>query len=101
MSAITVYTTAPNATSAEKITNALLRKRLIACANIIPIKSKFIWDDKVATAREIGIFMKSKKALWPKIKKEIENIHPYTQPVIEYFPVNVNNSAQRWLDKVL
>jgi len=38
------YITVPNMEMADKVTDALLEQKLIACANIIPgITSKFVW----------------------------------------------------------
>lgn len=78
-----IFTTCPNKTTANKIADALLKKRLVACANILPgITSRYWWKGKVEKSREVMVMMKTRRWLFGKVKKEIESMHPYDVPEI-------------------
>ena len=60
---------------AQKIANALLEKRLIACANILPeIHSSYLWKGKLETAKESLLIIKTRKALEKKILEEVKKL---------------------------
>lgn len=85
---IVVLVTAKDAAEAEKISGHLLRQKLIACANIVKgVKSLFWWEGKIDSASEVLLVMKSRKAVFPKIVKEVKANHSYQVPEIIALPV--------------
>lgn len=55
-----VLWTCPNLNEARPIIQALLEKKWIACANIIPkVVSLYSWNGKIKEAQEVLIFLKS------------------------------------------
>lgn len=78
-----VFVTCPNEKCAGKIVNVLLKKRLIACANILPnVKSRYWWKGKIEKNDEVLVMMKTRQKLFDKVKKEIKVLHPYEVPEI-------------------
>ena len=73
---ITVYVTYPNLKEAKKITNHLLKKKLVACANFWPIKSMYWWKGKIENDNEVVAILKTRKENWNKVKTEIKKMHP-------------------------
>ena len=61
MSFIVVYITHANLKNAKKISDELLKKRLIACANYFPIQSSYWWKGKIENSDEIVSIVKKKK----------------------------------------
>ena len=60
ISFISVFVTVPNTKVANKITNFLIEKNLVACVNIIPkIKSVYWWENKICKSNELLLVMKS------------------------------------------
>jgi periplasmic divalent cation tolerance protein len=99
LSFVFVYVTNPNKKVAKKIAMHLLRKRLVACANIFPIESAYWWKGKIENVKEIVLILKTKKENFNKIKNEIKKIHPYSIPCIIKFDVEANKEYEKWIKK--
>ncbi len=94
------FITCANAKEAQKIANALLRKRLVACANILPkIESRYWWKGKMRKSSEALLIIKTRKSLMKKIIKEVKALHSYELPVIEFFDSTLNKEAAAWIEK--
>lgn len=98
MKSIIIYITHKNKKEAKKVAEALLRDRLIACANYFPIESSYWWKDKIVTSKEIVTLVKTKKENWAKVKKAVEAIHPYETPCIMKLDVESNTSYAQWIE---
>jgi periplasmic divalent cation tolerance protein len=96
---IFVYVTNPNEKEAKKIAMHLLRKRLVACTNTFPIKSHYLWKEKIENAKEVVLILKTRKENFEKVKKEIKKIHPYSLPCIIKFDVEANEDFENWIKK--
>ena len=98
MKYISIFVTVPNTKIANKITNFLIEKKLVACVNIIPkIKSVYWWENKVCKSNELLLVMKSVKSNFNKIVKEIERIHPYEVPEIVCVDITANKNYLNWI----
>ncbi|MGE5170958.1 MAG: divalent-cation tolerance protein CutA [Rudaea sp.] len=86
--AILVLTTAPDRTVAGALATALLDDRLAACVNIGgPVESIYHWRDRIETATEVPVAIKTRAALYDKVEEAIAKIHPYDTPEIIAIPV--------------
>ena len=95
-----VSTTTDSKENAEAITESLLQKKLIACAQSSTIDSSYKWQGKIIRAKEIRLQMKTKKSLFTQITDEIEALHTYDVPEIIMVPlVNANEFYLKWIDK--
>ena len=61
MSFIMIYVTHKNKEDAEKIARHLLGKKLIACANIFPINSLYLWKGEIERSKEVVSIFKTKR----------------------------------------
>lgn len=95
-----IYITHPDIKTAKEITNHLLEKRLIACANFIPIESTYIWKEKINNEHEIVSIVKTRKELWQNIIAEVEKIHPYEVPCITKIEVESNPAYESWIKNI-
>ncbi len=94
------FITCANADEARQIANALLRLKLAACANIIPaIESHYWWKGKLERGSETLLLIKTRKALTKKIVAEIEKLHSYELPVIEFVSAESNKAAAEWIER--
>ena len=83
MSNCIIFTTCPDKKTANKIADALLKKKLVACANILPgVTSKYWWKGKIEKSNEVLVIMKTRRSLFGKAKRQIEALHPYDVPEI-------------------
>ncbi len=95
-----VFITAKDADEAEKISKALVKRRLAACVNILPeVSSRYWWQDKLETARENLLIVKSKKTLLPEIIKAVKKLHSYSIPeIIAVSIIGGNRDYLEWVD---
>lgn len=99
MKFIIIYITYPNLKEAKQVSNVLLKERLIACVNYFPIESAYWWRGKIENTKEIVSLVKTTKANWTKVKKEVEKLHPYKTPCIIKIEVEANKSFADWIVK--
>ena len=87
---------------ADKIGNALLKKKLIACAKEIPVSSSFWWKGKIDNSQEVLLMMESIEKNFEKVNKEIKKLHSYETFVLFSLPVGkTTEDVERWLKKEL
>lgn len=86
-----VYITSSNEKEANNIVEHLLKKRLIACANLFPIKSIYQWDKKLVKEEEVGAILKTRRELVDEVIEEIKKLHSYDIPCIVSIPIKKGN----------
>ncbi|MFC1691432.1 divalent-cation tolerance protein CutA [Nanoarchaeota archaeon] len=96
---ILIYTTNKDLEESQKIANALLEKKLIACANFFPIKSAYWWQGKINNDDEYVSILKTKPDNWESVKKEIKQLHSYDCPCIIKMDVEANSEYEDWVKK--
>jgi periplasmic divalent cation tolerance protein len=99
MAFILVYITHKNGNEARKVVSHLLKKKLVACANIFPIESLYWWKGRIERTKEIVTIVKTRKENWKKVKAEVERIHPYKVPCIMRLGTEANKSYETWIRK--
>lgn len=89
MEAILVITNLPDRAVAEHLSKALIEQRLAACVNILaPCTSVYRWHDKVETAEEVPLVIKTLQVHYHKVEAVIRNFHPYELPEIISVPIS-------------
>jgi periplasmic divalent cation tolerance protein len=82
---------------ARRVAVALLNQRKAACVNILPnICSLFWWHDKLDSARESLLIIKTKASLVKEIVRLVKEVHSYEVPEIIALPIIGGN--QEYLD---
>ncbi len=99
MSFILIYITYPNEEEAKRVSDHLLKKKIVACANFFPMKSSYWWKGKLACEDEIVTIVKTRKENWEMVKQEVEKIHPYDVPCIMKLDVEANKAFEDWIYK--
>jgi periplasmic divalent cation tolerance protein len=97
---ILIIITAANKKEANKIAQALLKRKLVACANIISgVSSLFWWQGKIDRCQESVLFLKTKRSLFRKITKFVKSLHSYEVPEIIAIPIiEGDKDYMRWLN---
>lgn len=89
---IVVLITVPQGNHARRIAKLLLSKELIACANIVSkVDSLFWWQNKIDSAKESLLVIKTQKKLFKKLVKVVKSVHPYKVPEIVALPIIAGN----------
>ena len=94
-----VYITCKDEKEAKKISIHLLKKRLIACANIFPIKSMYWWNNKIVNDNESAVIAKTKNKRFERVAAEVKKIHSYTIPCILKIDAISNKEYERLVNK--
>jgi len=97
MAFILVYITHKNKADARKVVSHLLKKKIIACANVFPIESSYWWNGRIERAKEVVTIVKTRKENWEKMKSEVERIHPYDIPCIMKLGAEANTPYESWI----
>lgn len=97
MGFVVAYITFPDMEQANRLSQHLLSKRLIACANCFPIKSSYWWKGKIEQADEVVCLVKTAKDNWERLKSEVKAEHPYETPCIMRIDAQANREYEDWI----
>ncbi|MDC0638939.1 divalent-cation tolerance protein CutA [Nitrosopumilus sp.] len=98
MKPVFIVSTYPNKKSILKIANELVKNKTIACVNISKIDSVYSWNGKIQNSQEYIVIFKTVTKNKIKLKKIIEETHPYDVPEIAEIDVtSINKSYLNWL----
>ena len=97
---VAVLVTCSSGKEARGIADSLLKKRLIACANIIGgVESKFRWKGKPDSAREFLVILKTVTRHLGAVEREVRRLHSYEVPEIVALPVvRGNKNYLNWIE---
>lgn len=89
---VQIYWTCSNLDEARLVSRALVEKRLVACANIIPwVESVFLWDDQIDTCQETKVIFKTTACLFEAVKEFIISHTHYEIPEILMISITGGN----------
>ncbi len=84
---------------AQRITDALLEKRLVACVEQLEIRSKNWWQGAIEDTQEVKLSMFTLADKYDEIEAVIAGLHSYETFVLKQMPVErLNADAQEWLE---
>ena len=98
MKPVLIISTYPNKKSILKISNDLVKTKIIACVNISKIDSVYLWNGKIQNSSEYIAIFKTITKNKTKLKRKITETHPYDVPEIAEIDVtSINKSYLNWL----
>ncbi len=98
---VVLLITTATAEEARRISEVLLAERKAACVNTVPkVSSLFWWQDKIESAEENLLIIKTKAPLLNEVVKLVIENHSYEVPGIIALPiVGGNQDYLEWIDK--
>lgn len=86
---VLVLVTCGSAKEAKKIAEALVRKRLAACVNVMPgsVLSVYRWKRKIERAREFLLLIKTSRHRYVELEGQVRKINSYKVPEILALPI--------------
>jgi periplasmic divalent cation tolerance protein len=98
---VVIYITTSTDEEAQELAKVLLNRRLAACVNILPkINSLFWWDEKLDSAQECLMMVKSRTSLLDEIITSVKEVHRYETPEIVALPIVAGNPDYlEWINK--
>ena len=92
-----VLVTTPDLSVARRLTRAVLKARLVACANLIPkIESHYWWQGRIETGTEALLVLKTTGNRLRALEKLVVDLHPYDTP--EFLVLRLIKGNERYLD---
>lgn len=93
----------PDTETAREIAATLLREKLIACANILPmIESVFEWEGVVEYATEAAVLFKTTEDRLDQLVARLGECHPYDTPAIMGWKSDTTHPQTiNWLHNIL
>lgn len=85
---LVVFTTMPDAARAQDLAQVLVESRTAACVNVLaPCRSVYRWQGAVESAGEIPMMIKTTRARYADLERQLRASHPYAVPEIVAVPV--------------
>ncbi len=99
---IVVFMTAPNEDEAASIGRLVVEEGLAACCNISPrLRSIYRWQGKVCDESEVLCIMKTRAALFERLKDRIVELHSYDVPEVIAIDIKDGHGDYlKWIDEV-
>ncbi len=72
---------------APMIARSLVEKRLVACVNILPVRSVYRWRDRICDEGESLMIMKTREEKADEVIAAVKDLHNYEVPEIIVLPV--------------
>ena len=94
---IIVYIPCSGEEEARNISEALLEAKLIACANIFPIKSFYMWQGELQDDQEVVLLCKTADRMYEKVKKKVIAMHSYDTPCVMKVKAEANRDYEKWV----
>ncbi len=82
-----VFVTSSSQSEAETIAFKLLEEKLVACISLTPIRSIYRWQNKIESAEEWQLMIKTDLTYFAKLESRIKELHSYQTPEIIALPI--------------
>lgn len=97
MSVVEIMVTGPK-DDIERIAGHLLGSRLVACAQMWSIHSRYWWQGELEEADEIRMAAHTRRELADRVSACVRQLHPYDVPCVLVIPVDTGNqSYESWV----
>lgn len=84
---------------AALVARKLLEEKLAACTSLVPVTSIYRWQDVVEETAETVLTAKTTIDLATQAAARIAQLHSYDLPVVERWPVAVDEAVAEWVRK--
>ena len=95
-----IMTTCGSREEAERLAEGLVRGRLAACVQILPITSVYEWKGELNRDDEHLLFIKTRSARYADVEQYIVEHHSYDVPEVVQVPIDSGLPAYlKWVDE--
>lgn len=97
-----VTTTVDSREIAERLAEALVDRRLAACAQVSgPVASTYRWRGAVDHASEWICQLKTTRARLSALEAALETLHPYDLPELTVVPLGGSTAYLAWIEEAV
>ena len=101
MKIIQIFLNASSREELDTITESLLTKKLIACADTFPVESSYWWKGKIAREKRWQAIAFTRADKKSGIIELVEKSHSDEVPAIIFLPIEMNKKCSDWIGEVL
>jgi len=96
-----IYVTFGSLNEAKRLGGQLVKNKLAACTNIIPvIYSTYVWKNKTMVDKECSMIVKTSKSKVKVAIKFIVKKHSYECPAVSAFPIkSAHIEFKKWIEE--
>lgn len=96
---IEIHVTCKDEKEAKTLSDKLLKKKLVACANYFFVKSSYLWKQSIEHENETMLILKTNKKNSNNTIKIIKQLHSYDTPAITIHDIKSTKETKTWIDK--
>jgi periplasmic divalent cation tolerance protein len=86
---------------AEGLARELLRRRLVACVSLLPVRSLYLWQGELESAAEVKLLLKTRESLLAPLRQALDGLHSYQTPEWIVLRGSTDGGYGRWLETEL
>ncbi len=92
--ALEIHVTMPDAERAAALARTLIGEALAGCVNVVPgVRSIYRWEGRIQEDDEVLCLIKTRPAIFDRVRRRILELHPYNVPEILAFAVDEGSPA--------
>ncbi len=77
---VLALTTEADEEKAETLAHALLKRQLVACVSLRPVRSLYRWQGRIEDGTEVELLLKTTPVQLPALKAAVHELHSYDTP---------------------
>jgi periplasmic divalent cation tolerance protein len=82
---------------AESLALALLERRLVACASLLPVRSLYHWQGRIERDSEVLLLLKTRPEALPALRQALQELHSYDTPEWIHWSAGTEGAYAAWL----
>ena len=94
---VLALTTEADAQRAERLAQALLDRHLVACVNLVPIRSLYRWNGEQQLDAEVQLLLKTTASRLEALQGAVLELHSYETPEWVTWPVQASSAYGQWV----
>lgn len=96
-----IYCPCKDEEEAETIGQKLVEEKIIACTNIFPMNSCFLWEGETQKSDEAVLLCKTTNEKLFHATQRLKEIHSYKIPAIIVIDATVNKEYEDWMRQTM
>lgn len=97
-----ILTTTDSQSTADQLASHLVKEKLAACVQVMPITSFYTWQGDFNKDAEWLLLVKTKTSRYSDVEKALLTHHPYDTPEIIQIPITQGSQPYLgWIDETM
>ncbi|MGC9603572.1 MAG: divalent-cation tolerance protein CutA [Minisyncoccia bacterium] len=99
---VLIYSTCRDIEEARKLSKLFVEKKVVACVDMWPVESCYIWEGALKCENEYALLIKTNESKVQDVEDIIHQNHSYSVPVVATVDVRrVNRDYKEWMSGIV